>query len=403
MVLVARLLHESEALRGENRFDRVTTQSTRQKKGSDADLAQEQQTLNAPRIVVGLSGGIDSAVAALLLKEQGYEVIGVTLRLRVCGDKEGQQKSCCGPDAADMAGSVAAQLGIRHYVVDCREPFERSVLRPCWQAFEEGATPNPCVWCNARVRFDELLGMGRRIGAERIATGHYARLETDGQGHPLLMRGKDPNKDQTYFLHAITPEMLRHVCFPLGGMLKPDVRAVAQANSLINAKRGESQDVCFAGPEGHFAEYLRQQFQGRATPGVFVDEAGRILGHHSGIHQFTVGQRRGLGFATGERTKVVAVDPATGTIIVSGRPEAACATVCRAENMCWHSDPLKTGDRTTAQVRYRQKGVGATVESNEAGLLTVRFDEPVFGVTPGQSLVLYNGDIVLGGGRIVRM
>jgi len=365
-------------------------------------LSQEKQTPGSSRIVVGLSGGIDSAVTALLLKEQGYEVIGVTLRLRMCGDKDGQQKSCCGPDAADMAGSVAAQLGVRHYVVDCRELFERSVLRPCWQTFESGATPNPCVWCNARVRFDELLNVGRRIGAECVATGHYARLQRDGQGRPLLMRGVDPNKDQTYFLHAISPETLRHVCFPLGGMVKPEVRAVAQANGLVNATRGESQDVCFAGPEGHFAEYLRQQFQGRATPGVFVDESGHVLGHHSGIHQFTIGQRRGLGFAAGERMKVVAVDPVTGTITVSGRPEAACSTGCRAEDVCWHREPLKPGDRAMAQVRYRQKAVGVTVEESGEGKLRVAFDEPVFGVTSGQSLVLYDGDLVLGGGRIVR-
>jgi tRNA-specific 2-thiouridylase len=367
--------------------------------------------MNAPltqglhsRIVVGLSGGIDSAVCALLLKEQGCEVIGVTLRLRACGSADSAQKSCCGPDAADMAGSVAAQLGIRHYVVDCREHFERDVLRPCWAAFEGGATPNPCVLCNATVRFDELLAVGRKLGAEQVATGHYARVQTDEQNRPLLLRGVDPNKDQTYFLHAIAPETLRHVRFPLGGMTKPEVRAIAQANGLVNAERAESQDVCFAGPEGHFADFLQRQFQGRATPGVFVDETGRALGHHTGIHAYTIGQRRGLGFATGERVKVIAIDPATGTITVSDRPEAACSVTCHAESFVWHRDPLAAGARALAQVRYRQKAVAATVEAVSDGgrSLRVRFDEPVFGVTPGQSLVLYDGDLVLGGGRIVR-
>ena len=358
----------------------------------------------SPRIVVGLSGGIDSSVAALLLKEQGYEVIGVTLRLRACGDADSQQKSCCGPDAAGMAGSVAAQLGIRHYVVDCREHFEKEVLRPCWDVFESGATPNPCVLCNAAVRFDELLSIGRKLGAELVATGHYARLELDAQDRPLLMRGVDPNKDQTYFLHAIAPETLRHLRFPLGGMTKPEVRVLAQANGLVNAERAESQDVCFAGPEGHFAEFLRQQFHGRATPGVFVDESGRVLGRHAGIHQFTIGQRRGLGFATGERVKVIAVDPVTGTITVSDRPEAACSETCRAEAFRWHREPLAAGDRAMAQVRYRQKAVAATVEAmaDEGRAVRVRFAEPVFGVTSGQSLVLYAGDLVLGGGRIAR-
>jgi len=358
----------------------------------------------APRIVVGLSGGIDSAVTALLLKEQGYEVIGVTLRLRPCGNKDSQQKSCCGPDAASVAGSVAAQLGIRHYAVNSKERFEADVLRPCWNDFECGLTPNPCVRCNARVRFDELLEIGRNLGAELAATGHYARLEFDAQNRPLLLRGLDPNKDQTYFLHAIAPETLRRIRFPLGGMIKPDVRKIAHAHGLVNAARAESQDVCFAGPEGHFAEFLRRQFDGRATPGMFVDETGRVLGRHTGIHQYTIGQRRGLGFATGERVKIIAINPATGTITVSDRPEAACSATCSAETFRWHRDPLAAGGRAAAQVRYRQKAVAATVEriSDDGTDLSVRFDEPVFGVTPGQSLVLYDGDLVLGGGTIRR-
>jgi tRNA-specific 2-thiouridylase len=260
------------------------------------------------------------------------------------------------------------------------------------------------VRCNADVRFDELLAVGRTLGAELVATGHYARLELDARERPLLLRGVDPNKDQTYFLHAIAPETLRHVRFPLGGMTKPEVRALAQASGLANAGRAESQDVCFAGPEGHFAEFLRQQFRGRATPGVFVDEAGRVLRTHAGIHSFTIGQRRGLGFATGERVKVIAIDPVTGTITVSDRPEAACAAACHAEAFRWHREPLAAGDRALAQVRYRQKAVAAAIEAieDDGRTVRVRFEEPVFGVTPGQALVLYGGDLVLGGGRIAR-
>jgi len=303
-----------------------------------------------------------------------------------------------------MAGSVAAQLGIRHYVVDCREHFEKDVLQPCWQAFEGGSTPNPCVLCNSAVRFDELLTIGRKLGADLVATGHYARFQIDEQSRPLLLRGADTNKDQTYFLHAIAPETLLHVRFPLGGMIKPEVRAIAHANGLVNAERSESQDVCFAGPEGHFAEFLRRQFHGRATPGVFVDETGHVLGTHTGIHQFTIGQRRGLGFATGERVKVIATDPVTGTITISEKTEAACFTACHAEAFLWHREPLKAGDRAMSQVRYRQKAAAATIDyvSDDNRTVHVRFDEPVFGVTPGQSLVLYAGDLVLGGGRIVR-
>jgi tRNA-specific 2-thiouridylase len=194
-------------------------------------------------------------------------------------------------------------------VIDCREHFEADVLRPCWADFESGATPNPCVRCNADVRFDELLAIANKLGADLVATGHYARVDLDQQGRPLLLRGVDANKDQSYFLHAIAPETLRRVRFPLGGLTKPEVRALAQARGLVNAARAESQDVCFAGPEGHFAEFLRRQFHGRATPGVFVDEQGHVLGRHTGIHSFTIGQRRGLGFATGERVKIIAIDP----------------------------------------------------------------------------------------------
>lgn len=359
---------------------------------------------SSDRIVVGLSGGIDSAVTAFLLKEQGYEVIGVTLRLRPCGDAASPQKSCGDADEADMAGSVAAQLGIRHAVVDCREHFETAVLRPCWHDFAKGSTPNPCVRCNADVRFDELRAIGHTLDADLVATGHYARLHFDSLNRPLLQRGVDPNKDQTYFLHAIAPETLRHICFPLGGRVKLEVRKIAQANGLVNAEHAESQDVCFAGPEGHFAELLRCHYHGRATPGAFVDETGRVLGHHTGIHQYTMGQRRGLGFATGERVKIIAIDPATGTITVSDRPEAACASTCSAEAFRWHREPLKVGDHALAQVRYRQKAVSSTITalSADGAALSVHFAEPVFGVTPGQSLVLYDGDLVLGGGQIKR-
>jgi len=351
---------------------------------------------------VGLSGGIDSAVAALLLREQGFEVIGVTLRLRPCGDADSARKSCCGPDAADTAGSVAAQLGIRHYAIDCRARFEAAVLRPCWDTFECGGTPNPCVRCNAEVRFDELLAAARQVGADHVATGHYARVAFDEQGRPLLLRGRDANKDQSYFLHALTAETLQRVRFPLGELTKAEVRALAQARGLVNAERRESQDVCFAGPEGHFAEYLRRLFNGRATPGVFVDEHGRVLGRHEGTHLFTIGQRRGLGFATGERVKIVSINPATGRITVSGRSEAACSASCCAAAFRWHRGPLGAGNRALAQVRYRQKPAGARIEeiSGDGASLRVRFDEPVFGVTPGQSLVLYDGDLVLGGGVI---
>lgn len=347
-----------------------------------------------PRIAVGLSGGIDSAAAALLLREQGYEVIGITLRMKAQDDEA----------TVDAAAAVAAQLGIRHEVVDCRAGFETSVMRPCWEAFARGETPNPCVLCNVAIKFGDMFAAAARFGAELVATGHYARLSLDAQNRPLLLRGRDPGKDQTYFLHAVPPETLRRVRFPLGEWTKSDTRAFAAAHGLVNARQAESQDLCFAGPEGHFAEQLRQHFHGKSIPGVFVDETGRVLARHTGIHQYTIGQRRGMGFAAGERVKIIAIDPATGTITVSGRPEAACFDTCRAEGFLWHREPAAAGARVSAQVRYRQKAAFATLETvaDEGRTVHARFDTPVFGVTPGQSLVLYDGDVVLGGGRIVR-
>ncbi len=356
------------------------------------------------RVVVGLSGGIDSTAAVCRLQAAGAEVVGLTLRLRSCTEDGGSRRSCCGPDAAGMAARVAAQLGIRHYVLDCAALFEREVLWPCWQQFAAGRTPNPCVWCNARVRFPKLLEFAQDLGAAAAATGHYARVDKAIAGPPLLRRGVDPRKDQSYFLYAVDARLLPWLRFPLGGLLKTEVRADLRARGLVNAERLESQDICVADAGGSFAESLRVRFGAAAVPGEIRERGGRTLGTHAGIHRFTIGQRRGLGIAAGRPVRVCSIDPETGTVEVTADPQELLAASCAAEDCRWPGGVPGPGARLVAQVRYQQRPLPAVVEQLEAdgGGIRVRFETPVAAAAPGQSLVLYAGDIVCGGGVLTR-
>jgi len=351
------------------------------------------------KIAVGLSGGVDSTVCSLLLRDQGYEVVGVTLLMQAKKDDQ-EKKACGGSDSIAVAAAVAEQLGIQHIVVDCRVPFEREVIRPCWDTFSRGATPNPCIQCNPRIKFASLVRCAQEQSCAHVATGHYARIAYDEQHRPVIRRGADKDKDQSYFLYGLSADVRQMVQFPLGDMTKPEVRVLAQHYGLVNAARAESQDVCFSIEDGHIAEQLRKKYNGKAIPGTIVDESGKVLGHHDGIHQYTIGQRRGLGVATGERAKIVSIDATTGTIVLSSRPDAVYGTTCKARAFYWHRETPAIGTVMMAQVRYRQKPVAATLETTEGNTIGVRFSEPVFGITPGQSLVLYEGDCVLGGGVI---
>ncbi len=355
-----------------------------------------------PRMVVGLSGGIDSAEAAGRLLAGGFEVVGVTLRLRACTSAEGERRSCCGLDVAGAAGAVAADLGIRHYVVDCHDRFADEVLRRCWSDLARGRTPNPCVLCNALVRFPVLLEWADALGAEGAATGHYARLERMAAGGCALRRGLDASKDQSYFLHAVADAALRRMRLPLGTLRKTDVRAGLRGRGAANAERPESQDVCFTDASGSFAEYLRMRFGGEARPGVLRTPDGREVGRHAGIHHFTIGQRRGLGVALGAPARVCAIDPETGDVVISTDPADGLSSGCRAVGCRWLTTPPIAGAVFQAQVRYRQQPLRTVVTAVEDGgrAIEVRFEAPVAAVTPGQFLVLYEGDRVLGGGPI---
>ncbi|HYA40511.1 MAG TPA: tRNA 2-thiouridine(34) synthase MnmA [Syntrophobacteraceae bacterium] len=359
-------------------------------------------TAPGKRIVAAMSGGVDSSVAAGLLLEQGFEVVGVTLQLQAC-DESGGGRSCCGTDSIAQARAAAGRLGIHHYVIDCRQEFEKTVLLPSWEEYSRGRTPNPCVICNERVKFGMLFDHAVALGAYKLATGHYARVGMRKNGAPFLRRGADHRKDQSYFLFSIRPEALSGVVFPIGEFTKDAVRSLAQHLGLPNADRRESQDACFAAKETGYPEGLRRRLHKTTAPGPLVDEEGRLLGMHKGIHQFTVGQRRGLGVALGSPAWVKSIDPWIAAVVLTTREQALSARGLRASGVRWIGFvPRFRRLRCSIKVRYNQAPAPATVEPGEEATAKVWFDRPLRAVTPGQAVVFFHGDRVLGGGWIER-
>lgn len=347
------------------------------------------------RVVVAMSGGVDSSVAAALLVEAGYEVIGVTMRL----SREGSR--CCSLEDAEDARRVADRLGIRFYVADYADAFRREVMEPWADAYLAGRTPIPCVACNQRFKFRHLLDRARALGATAVATGHYARIAHDERtGSRTLLRGADPAKDQSYFLFDLGPAQLANIRFPVGGLDKAQVRARARALGLATADKPESQEICFV-PDGDTAGAVERIRPGAAPgPGEIVDDADRVIGRHGGIHRFTVGQRRGVGVATGDRVFVRRIDAAANRVHVAPR-ERLAATGARLGGVSWIAgDAPRAPVRARVQVRYRHAGATASIEASEGGRAQIRFDEPVIAVAPGQAAVFYDGDAVLGGGWI---
>jgi len=359
------------------------------------------------RIVVALSGGVDSAVAAGLLREQGHEVVALTLRLFDCSEGV-NERSCCGLAGVAAARAAAGQLGIPHYVVDGQDLFEARVLRRAWDDYDGGRTPNPCVACNEQLKLGLLYQQARKLGAQAVATGHHARIEHRSSEHgrseraPTLWRGRDRHKDQSYFLFSLSPDQLSICRLPVGELTKPQVREHARALGLPNADRAESQDACIA-QRGDFAEALRQRFDGVARPGAFVDRAGNVLGRHEGVHRFTVGQRKGLGIALGERAYVVAIDAELAEVVVDTDKQHLCADGLRAANVRWHA-PIERGEAVDVevQIRYRHRAVRARLHRLADDSAEVRFASPERAVAPGQAAVFYRGDRLLGGGWIER-
>ncbi len=354
------------------------------------------------RVIVGLSGGVDSSTAAALLLEQGYEVIGITLKLWPQDCVSRAEDKCCGPQAVADARAVCHRLGIPFYLVDEAAEFQQHVIRYFAEEYRAGRTPNPCVLCNEKLKFGTLLERARKLGADYVATGHYARLEQDPTtGRHLLKRGCDPRRDQSYFLFSLRQEQLACSLFPLGDLLKSETRAVAREHALKTAQKEESMEICFV-PDNDYGGFLKQAGLVAPHRGEVVDRAGRVLGEHEGIEFYTIGQRRGLRLAAPGPWYVVDLDPARNRVVVGPAPELLRAE-CRLERCNWIAFAEPPAEfPATAKVRYNHPGTPATVLPRADGTALVRFHEPQRAITPGQACVLCDGDTVLGGGWIAR-
>jgi tRNA-uridine 2-sulfurtransferase len=355
-------------------------------------------TVRRPKVLAAMSGGVDSSVATALLAGQGFEVIGSMLRF--WPDEEAGSAGfevCCSPEAAFDARRIADRLDVPFYLLDARDDFERVVIDPFVPAYARGETPNPCVWCNREIKFGAFAERARRLGCDFMATGHFVR-RVDGPGGVELHRGRDDDKDQTYFLWALPRWVLPYLLFPLGDLTKTQVREMAVERNLPVAWKPSSNGLCFIG--GSVESYLARHAQAEPGPVVDVGRGNAVVGEHRGVPFYTIGQKRGLGlWKSHEPRWVVDLDAATNTVVVGPR-EACTWTGLSARQANWLADPLDLPLRVQAQVRYRQRPEPATLEPDGEERFTLRFEDPQFAVTVGQSAVVYDGDRLLGGGVI---
>lgn len=344
------------------------------------------------KALIGMSGGVDSSVAACLMLQQGLDCAGGTMRLHDFG---------CGGSSDTMdARAVADKLGIPHHIFQFQPEFEQHVIRQFVSAYESGLTPNPCILCNGHLKFGAMLDKALEMGFDYVVSGHYARIRQDEQtGRYLLYKAEDRSKDQTYFLAGLNQKQLSHILFPLGSLTKTEVRAIAEKEELINARKRDSQDICFV-PDGDYAAFL-QQYTGKTYPeGDFLDLHGKVVGKHKGAACYTRGQRKGLGLAMGAPVYVCSKDMQANTVTV-GPNEALFSKSLRANNWSWFPFPELTRPMAvTAKIRHSQHELAAMVYPEENGFARVEFDAPQRAITPGQAVVLYDGDYVVGGGTI---
>lgn len=354
------------------------------------------------KVVVGMSGGVDSSVAAWLLKEQGYDVVGVTMQIWQDEDeiKVQEQGGCCGLSAVDDARRVAAALGIPYYVMNFKADFKKYVIDYFVDEYTNGRTPNPCIACNRYVKWESLLSRSLEIGAEYIATGHYARVLRLPNGRFTLKTAKTAQKDQTYALYNLTQEQLARTLMPVGDYTKAEVRALAADINLRVANKPDSQDICFV-PTGNYAEFIEESTGQSARPGNFVLSDGTIVGQHRGIIHYTVGQRKGLGLALGYPVFVLEIRPETNEVVLGSNAESLSRLVRAGQLNFMAVADLTAPRRVLAKIRYNHRGAWCRVERTGPDEILCTFDEPQRAITPGQSLVLYEDEHILGGGVII--
>jgi tRNA-specific 2-thiouridylase len=359
--------------------------------------------VSALQVLAAMSGGVDSAVAAALMAEQGHAVTGVTLKLACYGQTATSPRACCTLDAIDDARRTALRMGFPHHVLDAEELFRERVLMPFADGYAEGRTPYPCAACNQHLKFGDLVSRMELTGADVLVTGHYARVHAAAPDDWGLYRGLDADKDQTYALALVPRAALARVRLPLGGLTKSEVRAHAQRLGLSCWDKLESQDLCFV-PDGDYAGYLKDKLgMTRGTePGAFVDAAGERVGTHRGVIHYTVGQRRGLGLAASEPLYVLAIDAAANTVTVGPRAQLAAPGLVTARMNWLCATPPADGTGVWARIRYNHAGATATVHAREGGAVELRFESPPSAIAPGQLAVLYDGDRCLGGAPIER-